>query len=152
MENVAGQYIVRGIIGKLCTFLDWDLPWPAHPCCRIDNWKNVHFDVSSVRVFQMSGSQFGASKDANITIGKNCYIARNVGIFTANHLWHDLDKMTPGEDVVIGDYCWIGMNVVILPGVILGPHTVVGAGAVVTKSFVDGNCVIGGNPARRLHG
>ena len=40
------------------------------------------------------------------------------------------------------------MNAVILPGVELGDHTVVGAGAVVTKSFSEGYCVIGGNPAK----
>lgn len=52
------------------------------------------------------------------------------------------------KEVSIDDYCWIGMNVVILPGVHLGPRTIVGAGSVVTKSFPDGYCVIGGNPAR----
>lgn len=36
----------------------------------------------------------------------------------------------------------------IMPGVQLEPHTVVGAGAVVTKSFPKGYCVLGGVPAR----
>jgi acetyltransferase-like isoleucine patch superfamily enzyme len=54
----------------------------------------------------------------------------------------------PGKDVIIGKKCWIGMNSVILPGVCLGDHTIVGAGSVVTKSFPDGNCIIAGNPAR----
>lgn len=40
------------------------------------------------------------------------------------------------------------MNSVILPGVTLGNHTIVGAGSVVTKSFPEGNCVIVGNPGR----
>ncbi|MBO8759626.1 type 8 capsular polysaccharide synthesis protein Cap8J, partial [Staphylococcus aureus] len=52
------------------------------------------------------------------------------------------------EDVKIGNYSWIGMNSVILPGVELGEHTIVGAGSVVTKSFPEGNVVIGGNPAK----
>ena len=32
----------------------------------------------------------------------------------------------------------------------LGDNTVVGAGAVVTRSFPEGHCVIGGNPARKI--
>jgi acetyltransferase-like isoleucine patch superfamily enzyme len=40
------------------------------------------------------------------------------------------------------------MNSIILPGVELGPHTVVGAGAVVTHSFPKGHCVLVGVPAR----
>ena len=39
------------------------------------------------------------------------------------------------------------MNSVILPGVVLGDRTIVGAGSVVTKSFSQGNCVVAGNPA-----
>jgi carbonic anhydrase/acetyltransferase-like protein (isoleucine patch superfamily) len=40
------------------------------------------------------------------------------------------------------------MNSIILPGVVLGIRTIVGAGSVVTKSFPDGYCVIAGNPAK----
>ncbi|WP_371860829.1 DapH/DapD/GlmU-related protein [Terrabacter aerolatus] len=53
-----------------------------------------------------------------------------------------------GEPIIIGDDCWIGMNSVILPGVILGSRTTVGAGSVVTKSFPEGNCIVAGNPAK----
>lgn len=40
------------------------------------------------------------------------------------------------------------MNVVILPGVVLGTRTIVGAGSIVTKSFPDGYCILAGNPAK----
>ena len=40
------------------------------------------------------------------------------------------------------------MNPVLLPGVILGDNTIVGAGSIETKSFPDGHCVIAGNPAK----
>ncbi|NRB54352.1 MAG: acyltransferase, partial [Saprospiraceae bacterium] len=53
-------------------------------------------------------------------------------------------------DVEIGKYCWIGMGAVILPGVKLGEYTIVAAGAIVTKSFENGYCVVGGNPAKVL--
>lgn len=71
-----------------------------------------------------------------------------MGLITANHIPGDLEKMTDPEPITIGEGCWIGMNAVVLPGVTLGPNTTVGAGAVVTKSFPGGHCVIAGNPAR----
>jgi acetyltransferase-like isoleucine patch superfamily enzyme len=42
------------------------------------------------------------------------------------------------------------MNSVVLPGVHLGDHTVVGAGSVVTRSFPEGNCILAGAPARLI--
>lgn len=42
------------------------------------------------------------------------------------------------------------MNSVILPGVVLGNNTIVGAGSIVTKSFIEGNCIIAGNPAIKI--
>lgn len=82
-----------------------------------------------------------------IVIGNYTLLAPNVGIISSNHAMSDYRKHKKSK-VIIGNYCWIGMNSVILPGVILGDHTIVGAGAVVTKSFEEGSCIIGGNPAR----
>ena len=48
---------------------------------------------------------------------------------------------------MIGDDVWIGANAVILPGVTIGSHCVVAAGAVVTKDVPD-NCVVGGVPTK----
>lgn len=42
------------------------------------------------------------------------------------------------------------MNAVILPGVHLGDHTIVGAGSVVTRSFPEGNIIIAGVPAKKI--
>jgi len=51
-----------------------------------------------------------------------------------------------GKEIHVGEDCWIGGNVVILPGVRIGRGSVVGAGSVVTKS-VDAFTVVAGNPA-----
>lgn len=82
-----------------------------------------------------------------IIIGKNVRIGPGVKLISANHDLNDYDQHCKSEPIVIGDNCWLGANAIILPGVTLGNHVVVGAGAVVTKSFSD-NVLIGGNPAR----
>ena len=51
--------------------------------------------------------------------------------------------------VTIGNCVFIGMNAVILPGVTIGDHVVIGAGSVVTKDCPSGG-VYAGNPAKRL--
>jgi acetyltransferase-like isoleucine patch superfamily enzyme len=53
------------------------------------------------------------------------------------------------QKVIINDDVWIGANTVILPGVIIGKNSIVGAGSVVTRN-VDENSVYAGNPAKKL--
>jgi len=49
--------------------------------------------------------------------------------------------------VTIGDGCWIGLRATILPGVSIGPGSIVGAGAVVADD-VPPNTHVEGVPAR----
>lgn len=51
--------------------------------------------------------------------------------------------------VAVGRFVYIGFGAVVLPGVVLGDHCIVGAGAVVTKSAPSGS-ILAGNPARIL--
>ena len=51
--------------------------------------------------------------------------------------------------VHIGRNCWIGAGAVILPGVTIGDHSVIGAGSVVTKDIPAGVVAVG-NPCRVL--
>lgn len=110
---------------------------------------NIEFDPNDLNNFQHFGCYF-QNFSGKITLGKGTYIAPNVGIITANHDIDNLEKHYKAKDVIIGENCWIGMNSMILPGIQLGNHTIVGAGSVVTKSFKDGNCVIVGNPAKKI--
>ncbi len=86
-----------------------------------------------------------------IIIGDYTNIGPNAGLLSANHNLIDNSKYDTAPPIKIGNFCWIGMNAVILPGVELGDFTIVGAGAVVSKSFTDGYCVVGGTPAQIIN-
>jgi acetyltransferase-like isoleucine patch superfamily enzyme len=88
--------------------------------------------------------------DRGITIGESVAIAPGVKIISRNHNIYDVWEYAEVKPIIIEDFCWLGANSVILPGVHLGKHTIVGAGAVVTKSFPEGYCIIGGVPAKIL--
>ena len=85
-----------------------------------------------------------------ITIGKNAMLGPNCQFLTPLHPLDPVERNSGieyGAPIKIGDNFWAGGGVTILPGVSLGDNVVVGAGAVVTKSFGD-NVVLAGNPAK----
>jgi len=87
---------------------------------------------------------------AKITIGKHCFIGPNCGMYTASHpiaasiRRQGFEKAGP---ITIGDDVWIGGNTVILPGVVIGQKSVIGAGSVVTGNIPE-QVVAFGNPCR----
>ena len=90
-----------------------------------------------------------------ISLGRDVLLAQFVSLIGANHLLDDEGLPTEQDDVtgpagiVIGDRCWLGAGCVVLPGVELGYGTVVGAGAVVTKSWPARSRLVG-VPAKSL--
>lgn len=142
------QWILQYWFGQKVLRKNGHVPWPVPPHISIAVPENIIFDPDDMRNFHTTGNYFQGI-GGKVVIGKGTRIAAGAGFITANHDLHDIHTSQPGKDVILGEKCWVGMNAVLLPGVQLGPHTVVGAGAVVTKSFPEGNCVIVGNPARK---
>lgn len=140
-------WAIRSIWTKNILRLAPPMPFPTSISCVISNPSNIHFHPDDLNNFQGFGNYYQNFK-GHIYIGRGCYIASNVGIITANHKLDNLDEHEEGKDVILGEKCWIGMNSVILPGVVLGNKTIVAAGSVVTKSFPEGNAVIAGVPAK----
>ena len=119
--------------------------WPVHFTSTVVNWRNIYAGIDVSPGYSPGCYIQGIGK---IFIGDYTQVAPNVGIISSNHNVYDSREHEWNEEVRIGRYGWIGMNAMILPGVVLGDFTVVGAGAVVTKPFPKGYCVLGGNPAR----
>ena len=87
-----------------------------------------------------------------VTIGSHVNLAQGITVTALNHNFEntneriDLQGVTT-KQVVINNDVWIGANAVILPGVTIGRHAVVAAGAVVTTDVPE-NTVVGGVPAK----
>ena len=88
----------------------------------------------------------------SITIGNDVWTGHHVYITDQNHDYTDISvpisqQSQPEKAVSIGDGSWIGFGSVVLPGVTIGRHVVVGANSVVTTDLPD-YCVAVGAPAR----
>lgn len=120
--------------------------WPVHRNSEVTHPDRIYVGHNS-----NPGTRPGCYIQGNggIHIGNYVQFGSNISIISANHDIYDQSKHI-SKKVIINDYCWIGQGAVILPGVELGPRTIVGAGSVVTKSFPEGYSVIGGNPAKLI--
>ncbi len=84
----------------------------------------------------------------HVKIGKFCLIASHVGIYANQHIFNDptCGIMTQGiirKGIAIEDDCWLGTGVKVLDGVTIGRGSVIGAGAVVTKSIPPYSVAVG---------
>ena len=133
---------IRNIFSEL-TGKQVDKTFGLFPPFYTDCGKNI---TVGKNVFINSGCKF--QDQGGITIGDDTLIGHNVVLATLNHgiapeERHDLFPAS----IHIGKNVWIGANAVVLPGVAIGDHAVIAAGAVVTKD-VPANAVVGGIPAK----
>lgn len=84
---------------------------------------------------------------AELKIGNHVDLASSVMIYNSEHDLESVDFHAREEAVEIGDYCFIGPRVIILPGVKIGKGAVIAAGAVVSKNVPD-FAIAGGVPAQ----
>ncbi|EJU00464.1 trimeric LpxA-like protein [Dacryopinax primogenitus] len=80
-----------------------------------------------------------------VTIGDRVMFGPHVSIFAATHeveVQSRRENIEYAGSVLIGDDCWIGGHVTILPGVTIGQGCTIGAGSVVTKSIPEWSVAI----------
>lgn len=134
------QNLLRKIYRKLYSVIIGRLN-PLKFACKI----GVNFkDPSKVHIY---GSVSWSTEPWLMTIGEHVHITNGVkfvghdgGTLLFRHLVPDLEITKP---IKVGDYVYIGNNVLIMPGVTIGNKVIIGAGAVVTRDIPDNSVVVG---------
>lgn len=109
--------------------------------------RHVHFGKKIYANFNLT-----LVDDTHIYVGDYTMFGPNVVLATAGHpIAPDLRQKgyQYNAPIHIGKNCWLGAGVIVLPGVSIGDHVVVGAGSIVTKDLPS-NVVAVGNPCRVL--
>ena len=131
--------LIKQILGYLPENLEIVTPFYC------DYGKNIHLgnDVFiNLQCYFMDG--------ADITIGNHVFVGPYCGFYTAAHPIDysnrnkGLEKALPS---VVGDNCWFGANVSVMPGVTIGSGCVIAAGSVVTPDIPE-HSMIAGVPAK----
>ena len=94
------------------------------------------------------GPNFSLTGSGTVTFGEHVAMGKECMFITQNHRY--LEEGYDGfeiRDIVVGNNVWFGHRVIVLPGIRIGDHTIIGAGAVVTKDVPE-YAIVAGNPAR----
>ena len=113
---------------------------PVHATRHTELGDHVHFNG------------MWASGDGRLVVGDWFHSGDGLRIFTRNHNYDKgdaipYDRTYIKKDVVIGDFVWIGAQVILLPGTTIGEGAIIQAGSVV-HGAIPPYAIAGGNPAK----
>lgn len=148
LNNVT--FFIRGdnhrvTIGQRVKFSLGGEIWMEDQGCEVLIGNHSTFESSHIAVTE---------PNAKIHIGEDCMFANDIDLRTGDS--HSIIDATTNErinyaqNVRIGNHVWIASHVSILKGVHISDNSVVATRAVVTKSFMEPNILIGGMPAKKL--
>lgn len=105
----------------------------------VESFSCINNAVGDVTIGEHSRIGLHGTIIGPVSIGNHVNLAQGITVTALNHQFGQPDKLIADQGittspVVIEDDVWIGANAVILPGVTIGRHSVVAAGAVVTKN------------------
>ena len=133
------RYLLAQVIGSVGEGVD------IRPPLRVDYGHNITIGDGSWVNFGLT-----ALDVAPIVIGQDVLIGPNCSLYTAIHPTEPGPRRAKWESaapITLEDNVWLGGSVVVCPGVTIGANSIIGAGAVVTRS-VPANSIAVGNPAR----
>jgi acetyltransferase-like isoleucine patch superfamily enzyme len=118
----------------------------------IEDFATINNGVGDVLIGDHTRIGIGNVLIGPVKVGNNVIFAQNIVLSGLNHGYEDINtpiSLQPVsiKPIVIEDDCWIGANAVVTAGTTVGKHSVVAAGAVVTKDIPPYSIAVG-NPAR----
>ncbi len=107
--------------------------------------------VIGQRVTATGGLQISAAREVviedDVMFASNVFVTDHQHGYATAEVAYKFQPLTEPAPTRIGRGSWIGQNAVILPGVTIGEHAIIGANSVVTRS-VPARCMAAGAPAR----
>lgn len=120
--------------------------------CSINIGENGRIEIGE-NVFFNSGCSINSLK--NIQIDKNSILGENVKFYDHNHQYKNIDKDIKEQGytvapIIVEKNCWIGSNVIILKGVRIGQHSVIGANCIINSDVPQYSLVIVDNKSQKI--
>lgn len=143
-RNESVKWLLQCIVAQKVAGINRDIPWPVHFSSIVKGHENIH---SATEIVGEAPWNYIDGRNG-IVLEENVWLGPKVSIISQNHDENQFEHYITEKPIVIKKNCLLLTNCVILPGVELGEHTIVAAGAVVTHSFPEGNQLIGGVPAK----
>lgn len=109
---------------------------------KFQNRHCLHVPLNSCGKGLWISHVFPLCMNGNVTIGEYCRIMPNVSV-----IGDDTDDLAPS----VGDHVTLGIGCTLIGDITIADGITVGAGAVVTKSFLEPGITIAGVPAKKLH-
>lgn len=143
-EEYMNRHILRLIFMQKVIGINRKVPWPVHFTSQIKAFEKIQPGTKA------PGSAIGCYIDGRngILIEENVWIGPRVSIISMNHSKDNYYNYEETKPIIIRKNSLLTTNCIILPGVEIGEHTIVAAGAVVSKSFPEGNQILAGTPAK----
>ena len=120
--------------------INGSVPWPVHRTSRVLYYKRIQ--VGNNAAPGRNGSCYIQARNG-IKIGHNLRMGPSCGLISSNHNMDDYDRWNASNPIEIGDNVWLGMSVIVMPGVKIGSNVVIGANSLVTNDIPDNSIAFG---------
>lgn len=120
------------------------IEWSSHIYASVNIWAPWNLEIGANTTL---GPKVDCYNQGKISIGAHTVISQKSYLCASSHEYTKSDFPLVLKPITIGCGVWVAAGAFVGPGVIIGDAAVIAARAVVVKN-VEGNSIVGGNPAK----